>query len=234
MTCLRSATLLAVTLVACAESPHSAPASAPSNGASAAATQAVSTAATVSSGSSAPPAARVGEAAPDFALRDLDGNEVRLSSFRGKRVVLEWWNPGCPFVDKAHTVGSLKTLAREATAKGIVWLAVNSGAPGKQGHGVEANREGAKRYGLAHPILLDESGAVGRRYGATRTPQMVVIDEKGVLVYAGAIDNSPDAEGQSPEGGALRNHVAEALASLAAGKPVPIAETKPYGCSVKY
>jgi hypothetical protein len=148
--------------------------------------------------------------------------------------VLEWWNPGCPFVDKAHTVGSLKTLAREVTAKGIVWLAVNSGAPGKQGHGAEANREGAKRYGLAHPILLDESGAVGRLYGATRTPQMFVVDEKGVLVYAGAIDNSPDAEGQSPEGGVLRNHVSETLAALEAGKPVPVAETKPYGCSVKY
>ncbi|MBM4357048.1 MAG: redoxin family protein [Deltaproteobacteria bacterium] len=179
-------------------------------------------------------AVRVGSPAPDFTLRDLDGREVSLASLRGKRVVLEWFNPDCPFVKASHTVGSLKTLAAEATAKGVVWLAINSGGPGKQGHGVEANRAGVERYHLSHPILLDPDGAVGKRYGAKRTPQMFVVDERGVIVYQGAIDNSPDGEGQSPEGGKLVNHVAEALAALEAGKPVPVAETKPYGCTVKY
>lgn len=205
-----------------------APSSATSNGTSNAPVTAAASA------TAAEMEARLGSAAPDFTLRDLDGKEVKLAAFRGKRVVLEWFNPDCPFVKASHTVGSLKTLAAESTAKGVVWLAVNSGAPGKQGHGVETNRAGVERYHLTHPILLDEDGTVGKRYGAKRTPQMVVIDERGVIVYQGAIDNSPDGEGQSPEGGALRNHVAEALAELEAGKPVSVAETKPYGCSVKY
>jgi peroxiredoxin len=216
--------LAAASFAGCSEAPPAAP-DAP---------KAAAASATASARATTVGAARVGEPAPDFTLRDLDGKEVTLSSFRGKRVVLEWFNPGCPFVEKSHTAGSLKTLAGEATAKGVVWLAINSGAAGKQGHGVEANRAGASRFGLSHPILLDEDGAVGRRYGAARTPQMFVVDERGVVAYAGAIDNSPDAEGQSPEGGTLRNHVADALAALDAGKPVSPAETKPYGCSVKY
>lgn len=231
--------LVALPLAGCVEAHPLGPnagstGSTPSPATASASTGAPTTAAPIAVPPTSSGSARVGEAAPDFTLRDLDGKEVKLSSFRGKRVVLEWFNPGCPFVDKSHTVGSLKTLARDVTAKGVVWLAVNSGAAGKQGHGVTANREGATRYGLTHPILLDENGAVGKLYGATRTPQMFVVDERGVVVYAGAIDNSPDAEGQSPEGGTLRNHVAEALAALEAGKPVPVAETKPYGCSVKY
>ena len=116
----------------------------------------------------APPAAaaethaEVGKPAPDFALKDLDGKEVRLSAFKGKTVVLEWFNPGCPFVDKSHTKGSLKDAAKKHAKSGVVWLAVNSGAAGKQGHGVDTNRDGAKKYGMEHPILLDESGEVGK------------------------------------------------------------------------
>jgi peroxiredoxin len=178
--------------------------------------------------------AEVGKPAPDFALKDLDGKEVRLSSFKGKPVVVEWFNPGCPFVRAAHTKGSLKDAARRHTKAGVVWLAVNSGAPGKQGAGADVNRDGAKGFGMDHPILLDESGTVGKIYGATNTPHMMVVDDKGTLVYRGAIDNSPDGEGESPTGGKLVSYVDAALADVAARRPVATPETKAYGCGVKY
>ena len=178
--------------------------------------------------------AEVGKPAPDFALKDLDGKEVRLSSFKGKTVVLEWFNPGCPFVKASHTKGSLKDTARRETKSGVVWLAVNSGAPGKQGAGVEANRDGAKTFGMDHPILLDESGTVGKIYGATNTPHIMVVDPKGTLVYRGAVDNSPDGEGESPTSGKLVSYVETAIADVAAGRPVATPETKAYGCGVKY
>jgi peroxiredoxin len=178
--------------------------------------------------------AKIGAPAPDFSLTDLDGKQVALSSFRGKTVVLEWFNPGCPFVKASHTKGSLvDTAARHAKA-GVVWLAINSGAPGKQGHGVEANREGQQRFKLEHPVLLDESGRVGRQYAAAHTPHLYVIDKEGVLVYRGAIDNSPDGEGESPSGGKLVNYVDAALSDIAAARPVATPETEAYGCSVKY
>jgi peroxiredoxin len=178
--------------------------------------------------------ARVGAPAPDFELPDLDGKQVKLSSFLGKTVVLEWFNPGCPFVNASHTKGGLVDTAARHVKEGVVWLAINSGAPGKQGNGVDANRAGKQKFKLEHPILLDESGTVGRAYGAAHTPHMFVIDSKGVLVYRGAIDNSPDAEGESPTGGKLVNFVDAALADLKAGQPVTTAETEAYGCSVKY
>jgi peroxiredoxin len=178
--------------------------------------------------------AKLGEKAPDFELDDLDGKPVKLSSFLGKRVVLEWFNPQCPFVRASHTKGSLSGTADKHVKAGVVWLAINSGAPGKQGAGAENSREGQKQFGMNHPILLDESGTVGKAYGAKRTPHMVVIDEKGVLVYQGAIDNSPDGEGESPEAGKLVNYVDAALADLAAGRAVAKPETQAYGCSVKY
>jgi len=178
--------------------------------------------------------AEVGKPAPDFALKDLDGNEVRLSSFKGKTVVLEWFNPGCPFVKASHTKGSLKDTARRETKAGVVWLAVNSAAAGKQGAGVDANRDGAKTFGMDHPILLDEAGTVGKTYGATNTPHVMVIDPKGTLVYRGAVDNSPDGEGESPTSGKLVSYVESAIADVAAGRPVATAETRAYGCSVKY
>jgi peroxiredoxin len=178
--------------------------------------------------------AEIGQPAPDFKLKDLDGKEVSLASLKGKTVVLEWFNPGCPFVQKSHQKGSLKGLSSKVADKGVVWIAINSGAPGKQGAGVDANRAGAKDLGVANAIYLDEDGAVGKAYGATNTPHMYIIDAKGTLVYAGAIDNSPDAEGESPEGGKLVNYVESALDELGAGKPVTVSRTKAYGCSVKY
>lgn len=179
--------------------------------------------------------AEVGKAAPNFKLKDLDGKEVELASFKGKTVVLEWFNPGCPYVKNSHQKGSLKDgYAKSLTDKGTVWLSINSGAPGKQGAGVDANREGAKTLGVANPILLDESGAVGKTYGATNTPHMYVIDPEGTLVYAGAIDNSPNGEGDEPQGGPLVNYVAAAVDAIDQKKPVEVSKTKAYGCSVKY
>jgi peroxiredoxin len=178
--------------------------------------------------------AEVGKPAPDFALKDLDGKEVRLSSFKGTTVVLEWFNPGCPFVKASHTKGSLKDAAKRHTKNGVVWLAVNSAAAGKQGAGPEANREGAKGFAMEHPILLDDTGTVGKTYGATNTPHIMVIDDKGTLVYRGAVDNSPDGEGESAPGNKLVSYVDATLADLAAGRPITTVETKAYGCSVKY
>ena len=178
--------------------------------------------------------AQVGAPAPDFTLTDLDGKSVSLSEFRGKTVVLEWFNPGCPFVRNSHTTGSLKGLAEKHATEGVVWLAINSGGAGKQGAGIEANREGVKQFGMQHPVLIDETGKVGQLYGAERTPHMYVINPAGVLVYKGAIDNSPDGEGQSPEGGKLVNYVDGAIGAIRSGAKVAPEETKAYGCSVKY
>jgi peroxiredoxin len=179
-------------------------------------------------------AGEIGKPAPDFTLSDLDGHPVHLAERRGSVVVLEWFNPLCPFVNKAHTKGSLKDTATRRASTGVVWLAIDSSAPGKQGYEPEAIRAAATRFGLAYPILRDETGAVGRAYGATNTPHMFVIDKSGVLVYSGAIDNSPDAEGESPQGGSLVNYVDAALDDLAAGRPVRTPRTKAYGCGVKY
>lgn len=179
-------------------------------------------------------AADLGAPAPDFTLKDLDGKDVKLSSFKGKPVVLEWFNPECPYVKASHTRGSLTDTAKRAAKQGVVWLAVNSGAPGKQGAGVEKSRAGVKAFGLEHPVLLDEAGTVGKAYGATNTPHLFVIDAKGVLVYRGAIDNSPDGEGQSPKDGKLVNYVDAALEDLAKGRAVKTPDTKAYGCSIKY
>ncbi|MGZ5967770.1 MAG: redoxin domain-containing protein [Polyangiales bacterium] len=181
----------------------------------------------------APSHAEIGKLAPDFELDDLDGKTVKLSSFRGKIVVLEWFNPGCPFVKIAHRYGgSLETMAKREAQNGVVWLAINSGAPGKQGHGKDANLAATKAWDLQHPILLDEKGTVGKTYGATNTPHMFVIDANGTLVYAGAID---DTRGGELEPGETKvNYVEQALAAVRAGKPVATAETKAWGCGVKY
>ncbi|MGC4087588.1 MAG: thioredoxin family protein [Polyangiaceae bacterium] len=207
----------------------------PTNGAAASAEPAPpSVAASVSAAQPAVEAARLGAPAPDFELNDLDGKPVKLSSFRGKTVVLEWFNPGCPFVKASHTKGSLVDTAARHMKNGVVWLAINSGAPGRQGYGVEANREGKQSLKFENPVLLDESGRVGRAYGAAHTPHMFVIDSSGMLVYRGAIDNSPDGEGGSATGGKLVNYVDAAVADLSAGRPVATADTEAYGCSVKY
>ena len=178
--------------------------------------------------------ARAEPAASDFTLRDLDGRTVTLADLRGKVVVLEWFNPECPFVQRSHTEGSLVGMAKRHAAKGVAWYTINSGAPGKQGSGVEANRKGQRALHVENPILLDETGVVGKAYGATNTPHMFVIDAAGNVVYSGAIDNSPDGEGKSPEGGTLVNYVDQALEDVAAKRPVRTPKTKAYGCSVKY
>jgi peroxiredoxin len=177
--------------------------------------------------------AQVGQPAPDFELPSLAGEKVKLSAFKGKTVVLEWFNPDCPFVRQAHTSGSLAGTGSREQKNGVVWLAVNSGAPGKQGHGKETNEAGKEQYGIDYPILFDEDGRVGRMYGATNTPHMYVIDTEGTLVYMGALDNSRsgDPEDAEPE---LINYVANALKALADKQPVATAQTNAWGCGVKY
>lgn len=175
--------------------------------------------------------AEVGKAAPDFKLTDLNGKTFELAKQKGKRVVLEWFNPDCPFVRYAHTQGPLKDMGNRYAKQGVVWVAINSGSPGKQGTGAQRNQEAVKEYGISYPVMLDESGQVGHLYGAKSTPHMYVIDEKGVLLYKGAIDNAPrgDAAGAAPV-----NYVDAVFEDLRAGKPVKTSETKSYGCSVKY
>jgi peroxiredoxin len=228
---MRSPTLVALSLslVACSKSePAKAPPAAPPAAAAPAAAK------RDLPPPPAPTSPVIGKPAPDFTLPALDGSPVSLASFKGKTVVLEWFNPQCPFVVKAHTKGSLVELAKKHTAAGVVWLAINSGGEGKQGHDPAVNTERATAWGLGHPILRDVDGAIGKAYGATNTPNMFVIGPDGTVVYAGAIDNSPDGEGGSPAGGTLINYVDAALADLAAGRPVATPLTKPYGCSVKY
>jgi peroxiredoxin len=175
--------------------------------------------------------AEIGSTAPDFALRDTEGREYRLADFlaQGKTVVLEWFNPDCPFVRKHHEKNHDMVQTYESFRdKNVVWLAVNSAAPGKQGYGADANRTAKQKYGMKYPVLLDENGAVGRLYGAKTTPHMFVIS-KGKLVYEGAIDDNP-----SPGTLGKTNYVAKALDAALAGKPVEVAQTKSYGCLVKY
>jgi peroxiredoxin len=169
--------------------------------------------------------------APDFSLTDLDGNSHTLSALRGKIVVLEWFNPGCPFVRYSHADGPLRDLAARHAAEGVVWLAINSSAKGKQGHGADLNREWREKWKMQYPILLDEKGSVGKAYGAMTTPHMFVIDARGSIVYRGALDNAPLGKIPS-EGHTL--YLNDALAAARGGRPVEVAETKPYGCSVKY
>ncbi len=176
----------------------------------------------------------VGQAAPNFRLNDADGRVVSLSDFRGKPVVLEWNNPGCPFVKKHYGSGNMQKTQAAARAAGVVWLSINSSAPGEQGHmnGAEAKAfvSGAKAQPTAY--LLDPKGVVGRGYDAKTTPHMYIVDAKGALVYAGGIDDKPTANPADVNG--ARNHVLAAISELKAGKAVSLATSRPYGCNVKY
>lgn len=190
-----------------------------------------SAAAPTSAPAAASAAIEIGAPAPDFTLKDTDGKEQRLSDYvaQGKIVVLEWFNPDCPFVKKHHEKN--KTMLQTYDTfkdKNLVWLAINSGAVGKQGNGVIHNQEARQKYGMQYPVLLDEDGSVGRLYGAKTTPQMFVIS-KGNVLYAGAIDDNP-----TPGTLGATNYVTKALDAVVAGKPVEVAQTKSYGCSVKY
>ncbi len=175
-----------------------------------------------------------GQPAGNFRLTDATGKAVSLSDYRGRPVVLEWNNPGCPYVQKHYDSGNMQRTQAAATAGGAVWLSINSGAPGKQGHMTAPEARAFLTKAKARPTayLLDPEGRVGRGYAAKTTPHLYVIDGRGVLRYQGGIDDKPTAD-QSDIAGA-RNHVLAALGELKAGKPVSVAETRPYGCSVKY
>jgi peroxiredoxin len=168
----------------------------------------------------------VGDQAPAFTLFDTAGNEVSVSDYEGKVVVLEWLNPDCPFVQRHYKAGTMKDLATKYGAQGVVWLTINST---KYMDGA-ANAKFRAANDLPYPILVDQSGQVGHLYGAMTTPHMYVIDGGGRLVYMGAIDDDPRGNTDGP----ANNYVAAALDEVLANKVVTTAETKPYGCSVKY
>ncbi|MGD0553285.1 MAG: redoxin domain-containing protein [Sedimentisphaerales bacterium] len=167
--------------------------------------------------------------APDFTLTNYDGKTVKLSDYAGKIVVLEWFSYECPFArynyEKTTAVNDLVNKFKD---KGVVFLAINS-----TGHQeTEKNKEFAEQFKVSHPILNDSKGTVGRAYGAQTTPHTFIVDSKGNIAYAGSFDNAP--LGKIPEGAQYVNYIDKALGELTAGKAVSIAETKPYGCSVKY
>jgi peroxiredoxin len=178
--------------------------------------------------------AKVGQPAPAFQLVDSTGKTRSLADFAGKTVVLEWTNHECPFVKKHYGASNMQAQQRDATGDGVVWLTVNSSAPGQQGHvdGAQAEAIRGKAKAVQTAYLLDPQGKVGRLYGARTTPHMYVIDPSGVLRYAGAIDSIPSAD--TDDIAKATQHVPQALTELAAGKPVSVAITQPYGCSVKY
>ena len=176
----------------------------------------------------------VGVAAPVFTATDTHGKKVSLADQKGKYVVLEWHNQGCPYVVKHYDSGNMQKLQKDLTAKGVVWLTVISSAPGKQGHVSPGEADAYVKEKGAAPtaVLLDEDGAVGRLYGAKTTPHMFIIDDKGTLVYAGAIDDKPTSDKADVEG--AKSYVLAAYEEAKAGKAVTTASTPPYGCSVKY
>jgi len=179
-------------------------------------------------------AQRVGQPAPDFTGTDSQGQTHKLSEYRGKYVVLEWTNNGCPFTLKHYTSGNMQALQKQWTAKGVVWLTVLSSHPGAQGYMTAAaeNTYLAREHAVPTAALLDPSGAIGHEYEAKTTPDMYVIDPSGKLIYAGAIDNRPTTDVDDVKG--ATNYVSAALTEAMAGRPVADSYTRPYGCSVKY
>lgn len=170
----------------------------------------------------------IGQAAPDFSLPGLDGTVHTLSAHAGQVVVLEWFNPGCPFVKAAYKDAVVPAL--QAKHPDAVWLRINSGADGKQGTGVDTNQRAANKWDIETPVLMDGSGAVGQAYGAKTTPQLVVIDATGVVRFNGALDNAPLGDGNDP----YVPYADNALVAVQAGQDVADASPKPWGCSVKY
>ncbi len=179
-------------------------------------------------------AATVGQPAPEFSAPDLQGKAVKLSDFKGKFVVLEWVNPECPYVRRHYDSGNMPSLQKELASKDVVWLAINSSSPSS---GEFTPPEGMAKWLAAKgagpkATLIDKDGKVGRLYGARTTPHMYVIDPRGQLIYAGAIDDKRWASTADTK--SANNHVRAALGEAMAGKPVSVASTSPYGCSVKY
>lgn len=178
--------------------------------------------------------ATVGQPAPSFSAIDTGGNTVSLADFKGKHVVLEWVNPGCPYVVKHYGAANMQGTQKEATAKGVVWLAVNSTATDHRDYRAPAAMAQwmQSQKAAATATLMDIDGKVGRAYDARTTPHLYIIDPKGVLVYAGGIDNKASAN--PADIATATNHVKVALNEALAGKPIGLATTRPYGCSVKY
>lgn len=176
----------------------------------------------------------LGKPAPSLQAVDADGRTRSLAEFKGRTVVLEWTNEGCPYVQKHYTSANMQGLQKKAVADGIVWLTILSSAPGHQGYltGAGARAWKAKTGAGSTALLLDPTGAVGRAYEARTTPHMYVVDAAGALVYMGGIDDRPTADPASLKG--ATNYVAAALADVEAGRQVAKAATRPYGCSVKY
>jgi len=179
-------------------------------------------------------AVETGKPAPDFTGTDSNGKTQKLSDYKGKVVVLEWTNPLCPFVVKHYDSGNMQKLQEEYTGKDVVWLSINSSASGKEGNqsAEDANKYMTEKKSKQTARILDPSGEIGKAYGAKTTPHMFVIDKDGNVVYQGAID---DNDSSKPETIAdAKNYVKAALDSVLDGKPVETAQSKPYGCSVKY
>lgn len=179
-------------------------------------------------------APEVGRPAPDFTGTTATGESLTLSDLRGRRVILEWTNHECPYVGKHYGTGNMQALQKAATGAGAAWISIISSAPGSQGHVAPEQALALSRERDAAPtaIVLDPEGRIGRLYGARTTPEMFVIDEQGVLVFAGGIDDKPSARWSTVE--EANNYVRMALADLDAGRPVTAKTARPYGCSIKY
>ena len=178
-------------------------------------------------------AATVGQAAPDFSTVDTKGKTHKLKDYKGKLVVLEWTNPGCPFVQK-HYSGNMQSLQKEFSAKGVVWLAINSTETGSGDYLAPAKLAGwmGEKQASATAILMDESGKIGQLYGARTTPHMYIVSPQGQLVYAGAIDSIPSARVDDIK--AATNYVRQALGEALGGKAISVTSSRAYGCSIKY
>jgi peroxiredoxin len=179
-------------------------------------------------------AVRIGDTAPDFTGTDSHGQTHKLSGYRGKFVVLEWHNNGCPFTRKHYVSGNMQNLQKEWTSKGVVWLTIISSAPGTQGY-VTADEENdymQKMHAVPTAAILDPKGDIGHLYGAKTTPHMFIINPQGQLIYNGAIDDRATTDTSDIQG--AKNYVSEALQEAMSGQPVAVATTRPYGCSVKY
>jgi peroxiredoxin len=175
----------------------------------------------------------VGQSAPGFTLTDTAGKPVRLADFKGKTVVLEWNNPGCPFVRK-HYQGNMQALQKEAAAQGVVWLAINSTetASGDYLSPAQLARWMQDKQAAPTATLMDEDGVVGKAYGARVTPHMYIVNAQGVLVYAGGIDSIPSSRVDDiPK---ANPYIRQALGEIKAGKPLSVSTSQAYGCSVKY
>ena len=175
----------------------------------------------------------VGQAAPDFTATDALGKTHKLSDFKGKHVVLEWTNPGCPFVVK-HYAGNMQTLQNEFTTKGVVWLSINSTEKESRDYLAPAKLMAwkAEKKASASAMLMDDSGKIGQLYSAKTTPHMYIINPQGLLVYAGAIDSVPSARVEDIK--TATNYIRQGLNEALGGKAISVALTRPYGCSVKY